>query len=280
MFPLDNIDEYSDGPLQPFTTNISEILRAGRRSAEIPGPGAVNPNQFYTPSDFYDRTKTQVGYTTPGFTDRLVNAGTNTFGNTTNVVPTYDRYTFYRMMIQLGTDSSVDDSGKLDLNYDNTDGHGHIVPNAQTNLVQWTAAAFFTNAADRMLRVYTTNWFQSGPSNYLATYYGINWPFYIDPGTGYGFTNAVLGTNTVPAFGITNIPVLIGGAKVYSPAVNRILQLAANIFDASTNSFYPSVFRPSFFKDNNGNVFISGYNQISPSMVYLLRGSHHWIRPC
>ena len=37
----------------------------------------------------------------------------------------------------------------------------------------WTPLAFFTNAADRMLRLYTTNWFQANPSNYLATYYGI-----------------------------------------------------------------------------------------------------------
>ena len=33
---------------------------------------------------------------------------------------------------------------------------------------------------------------------------------------------------------------------VYSSAVNRLLQLAANMYDATTNSFYPSVFRPTF----------------------------------
>lgn len=48
----------------------------------------------------------------------------------------------------------------------------------------------------------------------------------------------------------------------YGPAVHRLLQVAANICDASTNSLYPSVFRPRFSaSDTNGNVFISGYYQ-------------------
>jgi hypothetical protein len=64
-------------------------------------------------------------------------------------------------------------------------------------------------------------------------------------------------------FGVTNIPVYVNGQLVYSPAVNRILQLAANIYDASTNSFYPDVFRPIFEHDNQGNVYIVGYTNVS-----------------
>ena len=62
---------------------------------------------------------------------------------------------------------------------------------------------------------------------------------YTNDPTGLGLTNIsfLLMTNQVPAFGITNIPVLINGNFVYSPAVNRLLQLAANIYDATTNSF-------------------------------------------
>jgi hypothetical protein len=70
----------------------------------------------------------------------------------------------------------------------------------------------------------------------------------------------------VPAFGLTNIPVMVNGNLVYSPAVNRVLQMAANIYDASTNSFYPSVFRPMFLVFNqNGlrNVYIDGYQQVT-----------------
>ncbi|MGA2870278.1 MAG: hypothetical protein ABSF34_14110, partial [Verrucomicrobiota bacterium] len=62
---------------------------------------------------------------------------------------------------------------------------------------------------------------------------------------------------------VTNIPVYVNGQFVYSPAVNRVLQLAANVYDASTNTFYPDVFRPIFEHDNSGNVFIVGYTNLS-----------------
>ena len=67
--------------------------------------GANNTNHFFTLGDFFDTSKAS-----PGFTNRLQNAGTT--------VDTYDRYTFYRMLDELGTDSSPDE-GKLNLNYAN-----------------------------------------------------------------------------------------------------------------------------------------------------------------
>ncbi len=84
-----------------------------------------------------------------------------------------------------------------------------------------------------------------------------------DP-NGFGLTNVPFFgmTNQVPAFGITDIPVYENSNFVYSSAINRVLQLAANIYDASTNSFYPSVFRPLFGKDIFGNVFITGYTNV------------------
>jgi hypothetical protein len=54
----------------------------------------------------------------------------------------------------------------------------------------------------------------------------------------------------------------------YTPAVHRLLQVAANIYDATTNSTailgadYPSVFRPLFTRDISGNVFITGYTNV------------------
>lgn len=49
----------------------------------------------------------------------------------------------------------------------------------------------------------------------------------------------------------------------YTPEVQRSLQLAANIYDATTNRgasypYYPSVFRP-LFTNENGNIFITGF---------------------
>lgn len=48
------------------------------------------------------------------------------------------------------------------------------------------------------------------------------------------------------SFGL-KIPVF--PTNYYSPGVHRLLQLAANIYDASTNSLYPSVFRPILYTD-------------------------------
>ena len=49
----------------------------------------------------------------------------------------------------------------------------------------------------------------------------------------------------------------------YTPSVHRLLQVAANVYDAMTNSFYPSVFRPIFYMDPAGNVFICGYEPVA-----------------
>jgi hypothetical protein len=261
-----NIDGYSDGPLQTtLNTNASSLGDV----LSHPWSGANNADRFFSlPSDLFDPTKTAMGVSPVAvaagnyFAGRLMNAG--------NSPATYDRYTFYRMLAQLGTDSSPDD-GKLNLNYRNVT-NGAVVVGMETNLYPWTALEFFTNAADRMLKLYTTNWFQSSPSNYLITYYNTNFYYYNtniapDP-TGYGLTNVPFYgmTNQVPAFGLANIPVQVNSNFVYAPAVNRLLQLAANLYDASTTNFFPSVFRPTFWITNqSGNkiVYINGYTDVS-----------------
>ena len=71
---------------------------------------------------------------------------------------------------------------------------------------------------------------------------------------------------------ITNIPVY--PSNYYTPSVHRLLQLAANIYDASTNKTsaapddfdYPSVFRPVFgisSADGTTNLFINGYVEVT-----------------
>ncbi len=280
VFPADNIDEYSDGPLQTNLANVNEALNSLSSDGDLnskttPWAGSDNPNRFYSlVSDLFDTTKLPQA-----FVNRISQGG--------SAGATYDRYTFYRLLSQLGTDSSVD-SGKLNLNYMNVDVTGNVVPGLETNLVRWpNAICFFTNAADRMLHVYTTNWFQRNPSNYLASYYGLIITNYINP-DGYGLTNVPYYgmTNQVPGFGIGNIPVYLNGRMIYSTAINRVLQVAANIYDASTNAqyasdgsafaFYPSVFRPLLHVSINAyetNVSINGYEQIrqittSPPLDY------------
>ena len=64
-------------------------------------------------------------------------------------------------------------------------------------------------------------------------------------------------------FGVTNIPVYVNGGFVYTPSVQRLLQVSANIYDASRANFYPTVFRPTFYRDSEGNIFINGYRQVT-----------------
>ncbi len=132
----------------------------------------------------------------------------------------YDSHTFYRLLAQLGTESVPPAPGKMHLNYRNvTEGTVPATYYHQTNFVAWTPIGFFTNAVERLLVAH-----------------------------GYGF-------------GVTNITIYspTNGNQRYTSDIHRILQLAANLYDATqpfTN--YPSVFRPQFANAGN-NVIIRGY---------------------
>ncbi len=183
----------------------------------------------------------------------MLNAGASYFGGTTT--STYDRYTFYRMLAQLGTDTAPE-SGKMNLNYDNLDSgsNGVLVAvggtTSATNFVPWTPLGFFNNAADRLLKAYTAQWAVSYFTNNAGALLTMNNP---------GF---VATFNVTNAFGVSDIPVWVSNRFVYTPAVHRLLQLAANMYDATTTNRYPDIFRPVFSRDQNGlgtNIFIIGY---------------------
>jgi hypothetical protein len=52
----------------------------------------------------------------------------------------------------------------------------------------------------------------------------------------------------------------------YTPAVHRLLQVAANIYDATTGDYFPTVFRPLFSSDSSGSIFITGFTNV-PSIT-------------
>jgi len=280
----DNIDEYSDGPLQ-ITTAVTNDNDTILNSQTVGWAGADNTNHIFTTQDYFDTNNILVQGA--GFVSRLKPSALSANPNNT-----YDRYTYYRMLSQMGTDSRAE-RGKININYVNVDGQGNIIPMLATNFVRWGALQFFTNAADHLLRTYTTEWFKQDPSNYLATFYNIhtnfyfgnspnfaNLPYFTNNPYGWGLTNIPFYgmTNTIPSFGLTNIPVFINQKPVYSAAVHRVLQLAANIFDATTNRpdttypYLPSVFRPVYSRDINTNVYISGFfeelNTLSLDLPY------------
>jgi len=85
-----------------------------------------------------------------------------------------------------------------------------------------------------------------------------------DPADATGFFSTVADKllRSTFSFGITNIPVQTNGVFTYTPAVHRLLQLAANLRDASTTNFYPTGFRPILYRDPQGDVYITGYQQV------------------
>jgi hypothetical protein len=84
--------------------------------------------------------------------------------------------------------------------------------------------------------------------------------------------------------------IVIYPTNQYTPSVHRLLQITANLYDAATNRFvtnnstlaWPTVFRPLFRADTNGQIFIAGYREVvgtamafagsAPSMVQLDTG--------
>ncbi|HLX72247.1 MAG TPA: hypothetical protein VKV04_21730, partial [Verrucomicrobiae bacterium] len=155
----------------------------------------------------------------------------------------YDEYTFTRLISQLGSDSAPE-QGKMNINWKNTDIHGNVMAGMETNLIPWIPIDFFTNAADRMFRQLNM---RDLNGNLITV---TNIPFYEDPLRHNG----------------TNI-------NFYTPAVHRVLQLAANIYDASSSRYvgngptnYPSVFRPTF-SSQNGVGYISGYVEVTNTTI-------------
>ena len=251
-----SIDAYSDGPLMTTLSGTNDFSQ----STALPWAGADNTNHFYTHQELFDPAKVAIAVAgISNFPSRLLTAGQGD--------STYDRYTFYRLLSQLGTDSTPD-SGKMNVNYDNLDPGTNVVATT-TNFIPWQPLAFFTNAADRLVRAYTAEWRAGNPTNFAATFYAVSADHFA---TNFNLFTSDQWTN-YPSFGIGKIPILVSNQFVYSSAVNRLLQLAANMFDATTNNApvmgknFPSVFRPLFSRDadvfRGTNIFISGYTNVA-----------------
>jgi hypothetical protein len=211
----DYYDAYGSGPRMTGVQALTADPDTTQKQKQA-WPGGDNTNNFYDIQELLDLTK---------FSASDVNRMRGTFNNSAS---TYDRYTYYRLLAQLGVDSSSGLQGKMNLNYAN-DASG-----LTTNYQAWTPLGFFTNAAARLLSTQPELSF-------------IRYPDYF-----------------YPYLGITNIPVY--PTNYYTPAVHRLLQVAANIYDASTNYIkgnrnltnLPSVFRP-VFRRTNDMVVIAGY---------------------
>jgi hypothetical protein len=243
----DYIDSYADGPIGVLGAlpSADDDLAPSLPSKKI-WPGTANRTNYFTVHDLLDPSKSSI---IGGFQNRLGAASRN--GNS------YDRYTFYRMLSQMGTDSVAEndeEEGKININYVNLGGI------KATELISWTNAvkAPLPGVEQRTGRLGPELFFLSVVTNLLAREY----------------PKLPLTTNLVDQ--PLRIPVFTNGSRfwwsnsfnlgpLYSARIHQILQQAANIYDAvrelgggETYPFYPSVFRPRFRSDS-GNLYIVDY---------------------
>ncbi len=271
----DGVDLYSDGPI---ATSLAEVLR-GVRDNDQPTKswaGSDFTNSFIEPSQLFSLSVDPSA----SLYKRLTG-----IGQFTSPLSTYDNYTFYRMIGQLGLDSSdsrfetgfhpVYATGanpygfyrraKLNVNYamDNPDGDRptNAAVASVNGLRQWAPIQWFTNAANRLLLTEFTN--------------GLPFTVIDTSGTKLNPGLAVLGDVTVRQtnyFGNTTSIQTYRTNYVYNPQVHRLLQLAANIYDYTTNAYpvssslpgLPSVFRPLLYRDSTTNnvLRLGGYSEV------------------
>ena len=184
--------------------------------------------------------KSSSNYFTPSdfFNPKKTSVG---FVTRLNDAVNQDGSVFYRMLSQLTTDSAPEPTGKINLNYDTTLGK------TATDFVSWDAQAVVPAppdaAAQGSVRFFT---------NVAAQLFALQ-------------------SNDFPFASILEIP--IAPTNYYSAAVHRILQQAANIYDATRGDRFPSVFRPLFTNFPGGvTMRINGYtndNQVSTYVAWL-----------
>ncbi|HEX7862016.1 MAG TPA: hypothetical protein VF773_16910 [Verrucomicrobiae bacterium] len=257
----------SSGQLRPFfTPGILPDNEAGQ-SGTRGWPGSLNTNAFTDIQQLFSIDATSPNFvqrlTTPGL--RAADGGSGTSGNSS-----YDRYTFYRLASQLGTDSKPWLDGKVHLNFKNPVGQ---ITNVTERWIDGTnGLVFFLTAAQRMLeasvegRVVISNRQQE---------LRFNRPMYTpsgNPNAPVPTEYKIIGDTLVRSdFNITNIqvygvsPRMPPGTVIneYTPTIHRILQLAANIYDSMTNRPFslPSTFMP-VFTNKLTNIVVSGFVEL------------------
>jgi hypothetical protein len=235
LFANDYIDAYVGTNFS--AANFGVFPLSDYDDSATPWPGGEPKQHFFRPDDFFDRPSLDFA----GFKARLGMASTNT--------SSYDRYSFYRMLTQLGTDSAPEKDvervvntrgeeetivNKINLNFANvgTDALGNRA--IATNLVNWRPIDFFSNTAHVLLK---------------------------QEFAGYGITNIPVYTNRSTHY--TNNGSVY---PIFSPRVRQLLQVAANLYEATTNSVSPNnipspcVYHP-IYQTRGDDVYIVGFEE-------------------
>jgi hypothetical protein len=244
-FSIDKIDSYSDGFLNDDVTSL-------------PWSGSDSTNVLFDAQELYSS-----GLLPTNTVLRLKSLSSDRVSPDNH----YNRYTFYRMLAQMGVDSrpasrtagagdfELYPTNKIHLNYQPASGEAQRrgiawdpefdwspPVNPQDTLRRDNPTRFFHLVADRLLRASLT-------TNVLADSAGR---------PRYAFA---LGATPVRRdISITNIQIFpprrraifaMGDERRVHATLHRVLQVAANIYDATTSrrigtNEYPSVFRPLF----------------------------------
>jgi hypothetical protein len=102
----------------------------------------------------------------------------------------------------------------------------------------------------------------------------------LDTGSAIGFF-----TNVAPRLLRTDLNLEFGQIQIYptnqyTPAVHRLLQVTANLYEATTNRadltdypYLPHVYRPIFRRGTNDDIFIVGYREVRDAQIAGIGGS-------
>lgn len=238
-FLSDSVNLFADGPLAAYGDSVATVSLTDGEDWRRPWPGATSLRHYFSIHDFHDTNNL------PNFVGRLARASAQANSE--------DRYTYYRMLAQLGTDAAAERDNRINLNYTNayfTNFNGAptfvAVRGGATNQLHWDATNFFHIVADALL---TNEFFPYGITN-IGLHSGRVIPVYA-PTNGSGGGSA-FGVPTTTGIAPSVVP-------LYSPRIHQLLQMAANLYEATLPArLYPTVFRP-LFASSNGVDFIAGY---------------------
>ncbi|HTH50072.1 MAG TPA: pilus assembly PilX N-terminal domain-containing protein, partial [Candidatus Limnocylindria bacterium] len=254
------VDWYSDG---------MSTRKPIRTLAEIHNPpiGDDVADNFWPGGDYVTSFTDYSQFLAAGMGGNLRFELAGTASGVQSVNRTYDRYTFQRLLAQLGTDGSdarfetgfqsglirtnVSPSNpqynrdgfyrraKLNLNFRQADPGGDTASSASVAPFQdWQPLEWFTNAADRMMLTEFTN----------------------------GLPRKIAGDDALPGIAVTGYYTNLFTRQrfqtnAYTAQLHRLLQVSANIYDYMTNRvvdyrgasqafpFLPSVFEPVLYRE-------------------------------
>jgi hypothetical protein len=220
---------------------------------------------------------------------------------------TYDRYTYYRLISQLGTESIPDTesrsfrlaiqdnaprlqevrTNKIHLNYDNHFDLQNNQQHHQTNFVDWEPRELFMRSAQRLLMANITT---NPPSFNVRNEQGQQFTV---PGANF---HRVGDTYVNRNFSVTNIqvwPEIVPGVNEYTANVHQLLQLAVNMTDPVTQvtderplaqfaggnmDKFPLVFRPRFAVREDGSVSIDNFIEVTNDAPAQMRRPYRDLR--